>query len=235
MRPISSPFVDRKATIRAVFSQSSEPAQLSSQHLTLIRLLRVMWVPIEEGAPGIDLWQPLLTNGPTVPSAMAALGTSDEALAVRTLAELGLLVPTFVRHGGKLAPGRYALPEAMRDYFKSADSGVSADGFFVLRKEHLLLLKAAQWCVMDGDSIGDVIDGDEECWPMPYIDGKTPYGGRSYYQMDMADILGEPYRVNKHGEVIPDDAKDERLEKLHGELLAALQVFLANATPTALL
>jgi uncharacterized protein Usg len=230
-RPMSSPQpLDRKATIRAVYAPNAPRPQLSPLHLTLMRRLRVMWVPVEEGAPGIDVGRPLLGEGPTVPEAMSVLNTTDEALAIRALAESGLLIHTFVQSGGTLAPGRYAVPQEMRKFFDFPESGVDASGGFELRKEHLTLLKAAQWRVVDSEIIDEVLDEEIETWPMPYVDGKRPYGDRSFYQIDMAELLGQPYRLDRRGNVIRDEKKDARLERLHMETLAALQVFLCHAT-----
>ena len=64
---------------------------------------------------------------------------------------------------------------------------------------------------------------------MPYIDGKRPYGDRSYYQIDIAEILGQPYAMNAKGRPILEASKDAKLAQLHRQSLAALQVFLMHA------
>ncbi len=72
MDSIVIPTIKHRDTIRAVYT--SEPApKLSAQHCALIQLLRVMWVPIESGAMGIDFSQPLGNSNPTLATAMAAL------------------------------------------------------------------------------------------------------------------------------------------------------------------
>lgn len=189
-----------------------------------------MWVPVEEGAPGIDIERPLLGTGTIIAIAMALLKTKDEAWATRTLAELGLLIAPFIQHAS-LAPGRYAVPPEMRRDFAFPESGVEVAGDFTFRKEHHTLLRSAQWRVVDNDSLDEVFDDDDHIfWPMPHIDGKRPYGDRSYYQIDMAEVLGQPYRVEANGDLVNDADKDARLERLHGETLAALQTFLGYAT-----
>lgn len=228
----SSAPANRNETIKAVFAATAPKPRLAARHLSLMRLLRVTWSPIEDGAPAIDIAQPFVSNGPTIAVAMQAMSTQDEQLAVRTLAELGLLVPAFVQGEGKLAPGRYPVPAEMRKYFDSPDSGVNAAGLFDLRQEHLTLLKGSQWNIVNSDNIDEVLAGDEY-WPMPDIDGKRPYGDMSYYPIDMANLLGQPYQFDAHGDRIEDPAKDQRLEQLHGEMLAALQVFLSHAKPAA--
>ena len=51
--------------------------------------------------------------------------------------------------------------------------------------------------------------------PMPYTDGKRPFGDRTYYHDDMIDILG--------------DHSEEDTEKLFRELDIALHVYVRNA------
>lgn len=67
---------------------------------------------------------------------------------------------------------------------------------------------------------------------MPYIDGERPYGDRTYFQFDMADLLGEPHKRDARGDLVKDGKKDARVERLHYETLAALQVFLMHAELT---
>lgn len=220
--------IDRNAIIRAVFADGAADPALTARHVALINRLRVMWVPVESGAPGIDPSQPLIGEGPPIALAKAALKTDDDALAIRTLAELGRLVPQFVAGAGTLAPGQYTIPPALRKLFAFKESGVDASGRFQLRAAHLTVLRGANWRTVDSDAIEDVL-GEGDFWPMPYIDGKRPYGDRTYYQFDMAELLGEPYKRDGRGNLVAEAKKDARLERLHYETLAALQVFLMHA------
>ncbi|MBN3833311.1 hypothetical protein [Burkholderia sp. Ac-20344] len=55
-------------------------------------------------------------------------------------------------------------------------------------------------------SIDDVLrEGD--FWPMPYIDGKQPYGDRTGFQIDLAELLGEPDKRGVRGNLIEDAEK----------------------------
>jgi len=219
---------DRAAIIRQVFKTPVAAVPYGPEHAVLMRRLRVLWVPVESGAPGIEFEDPLGPDSLSI--ARAALKTSDDSRAIRKLAEVGLLVPRYVAALGRLAPGRYALPAEMRPAFDFPESGVDADGGFMLREEHLTLLRAADWRTVDRQSIESVLREGPRYWPMPYIDGKRPYGNSSYYQVDMARLLGEPYPVDARGYARTDPAKDARLERLHRETLAALQVFLAHSS-----
>ncbi|WP_423371825.1 hypothetical protein [Burkholderia sp. LMG 32019] len=46
------------------------------------------------------------------------------------------------------------------------------------------------------------------------------------------ELLGNPYQLDADDNLIEDAAKDARLERLHYETLAALQVFLMHAELT---
>ncbi len=156
---------------------------------------------------------------------------NDETIAARLVAELGLLIGQYVRTGAELAPGRYSIPTDMAADFSWPESGVEPDGHFDFTAEHATVLKLAYWTSVDASNIEEVLEEEIEVWPMPYVDGKYPYGECGYYQIDIATALGEPYELDYSGHMIHDAAKDQRLEKLHYETLAALQVFLTHATP----
>jgi hypothetical protein len=226
------PTIKHLETIRAVYTSEPEP-ELTAQHCALIRLLRVTWLPIESGGPGIEFSHPFGKHNPTLATVMAALDVNDEAVAARLVAELGLLIAQYVRTGAQLAPGRYPIPADVAADFSSPECGVAPDGHFTFTAQHATVLKLAYWTSVDASIIEYVLEEDTEMWPMPYVDGKYPYGECGYYQIDMANALGEPYGLDDSGNMIHDAAKDDRLEKLHYETLAALQVFLTHATALA--
>lgn len=217
--------IDHAETVRAVFLADEDPA-FTAEHAKLIRAFRVDWIPIESGAPGIDCEYPFGPGVDVITHAMALLGTGDRRHAAQTIAEAGRILPRYLALA-KLEPGTYPTPRELWDW-----RGVRRDGAFQLQAEHITLLKGSCWTVVDQHNIGDVLEMDT-FWPMPYIDGKYPYGDRSYFQLDMADLLGEPYSIAPDEYTVEDDDKDERLERLHEELMPALQVFLAHATVPA--
>lgn len=216
--------------VQQVVQAKTLPA-LTAQHLQLVRALRVWWVPVESGAPGVDPAQPLLGTAPAVQTAQQLLATDDAALATRRLAEVARWVVPFVAHA-QLAPGRYAVPAEMQAQLPGVHQGQ-----FTLRAQHLTLLRAAMWREVDGDSLSDLLAESTEAqplWPMPYIDGKRPYGDRSYYTIDMAELLGRPFVPNVSGTLVIPKARDKALTQLHEETLTALQVlFLYGKMPFA--
>lgn len=220
---------DRDAIIRQVFQADLARIRYGAEHAVLMRNLGVIWVPVESGAPGIEFEDPLGSKD-TLAAAMALLRTNDRSLAAQRLAEVCRLVPSYVGNIGRLAPDRYAIPALRREAFDFPDSGVDAQGNFQLRGEHLALLRAASWRNASKGALDAVLREGDAYWPMPYIDGKRPYGDSSFYQIDMAQLLGEPYALDAQGYAITEPAKDARLASLHRQTAAALQVFLAHAT-----
>ena len=214
---------DRHAIVQAVFSSPLPP--LTAQHLQLIRQLRVSWFPIESGAPGIDPLQPLRGPHSSLENAQQILQIQNPTLATQLLAEVCLWIPEFVA-SATLPAGIYTLP-----------ADFSRDGQprpFEFQPEHLPLLHAAQWREIGADNVSDVLANEESSqtlWPMPYIDGKRPYGDRSYYQIDMAELLGQPYAKDAHGRYILPAEKDETLKQLHLQTQEALQLLLMHGTP----
>lgn len=219
----------RDAIVRRVFATPLDALAYTAQHAALVRLLRVEWMPVESGAPAIDVEQPLLGGAQTLATARDALKTTDDTLAVQRLSEVCRLIPRYVQSIGKLKPGRYAVPAEMREAFDFPESGVDSQGSFDLREEHLVLLRAFAWRAADDRALQAVLREGERFWPMPYVDGKRPYGNASFYQVDMAQLLGQPYPLDARGYAIKEPAKDARLERLHYETLAALQVFLGHS------
>lgn len=219
---------DRDAIIRRVFQADLAGIRYGADHAKLMRHLGVIWIPVESGAPGIEFEYPL-GGKDTVAAAMALLGTADSRLATQRMAEVCRLVPAYVRGIGQLPPGRYALPPQRREAFDFPDSGVDAKGFFRLHREHLALLRAANWREAGKGALEAVLREGDAYWPMPYIDGKRPYGDSSFFQIDMARVLGQPYALDAQGRAITEPPKDARLASLHGQTAAALQVFLAYA------
>ena len=210
----------QKPTIAATLATRG-PIELTPSHVAVIRALQVSWVLIESGAPGLSPEFPFGWRRGTRRHAATVLGIRDEDLLARTLTEVGAIVPRLCAGGGSLAPVRYSLPADMLDAFADPDWGVADDGTFVFDERHAVLLEYFNWRT-------EPLDGPY--WPLPFVDGKRPYGDCAYFQIDMAGHLGLPGVVAADGKRQYDDAHDAELDVLHGHMLAALQVFLVHAT-----
>jgi hypothetical protein len=226
--PVKWTVFGHEDTIRAVLDAPDDPP-LRADHAKLIREWRVTWVPIESGAPGIAAVRPFGRSVHVLKRAKQLLRSGDYSLAARTIVESGRVLPAYMA-SVKLAPGEYPVPADMEAFFGAPGTGVGPDGMFTFRAEHATLLKAANWRLDDRQAI-EAMFGRQNAWPVPYIDGKRPYGGMTYYQLDMASWLDEPYEIGADGHPLADEDKDARMQALHNEMMAALQVFLTHARP----
>ena len=86
---------------------------------------------------------------------------------------------------------------------------------FELAAAHVKLLKHARW------------EGGAPMAGWLGLNPKRPFGDMTYFELDMADILGEPVVRDAEGHLPAQQAA--RLGILYGEMQAALQVFLQQA------
>ena len=62
------------------------------------------------------------------------------------------------------------------------------------------------------------------------VDLKRPYGEQTYFELDMAEAIGESVKRDTVGRPDFTPAQRARYERLHREMQQALQVFLEHAT-----
>ncbi len=211
---------------------------VTAEHIALLRKLRFSWETAETGAPMVD---PQLPYG--TPDALAAIGgitgAKTETGRARQHIEIYFAMSKMLRHGS-LAPGDYPLrnvksndiDNVMSGYFeeKSASNstalGLTPDGKFRLTDEHLTLIKILMFDWPSEDQAAGRLDNGE--WPAPTMDPKRPYSDMSYFQSDMAQILGLEVATEGGEKVLTED-QEKALQHLHWQMLGALQVFVENA------
>jgi len=138
--------------------EGPEP-ELQPAHRALMRGLNVVWRAEGAGVPVINPQEPLAGDGPVAALAAALIGTADEALAQRRLAEVVRLLPRLLNEPPTCPPGRYAVPARMLAYLgeHAAELGVE-DGHFELLPAHVRLMQF-RGCLQDfrqgGRQIGD--------------------------------------------------------------------------------
>ncbi|MET0264385.1 MAG: hypothetical protein ABW202_02125 [Duganella sp.] len=64
-------------------------------HLALLRKLRVTWLPLESGAPGLRQFLPCGKDNSTLKAGAQLIGHRDETLLARALVETAQLIPDF--------------------------------------------------------------------------------------------------------------------------------------------
>lgn len=163
-----------------------------------------------------------------------------DALARRHVEMLFVLART-LKHG-VLQPGRYALRNvgaddvhaAMQGYggaegLSDADLGFAADGSVLLTEEHLKLLRSIEIRWPSQWECDERLDGGG--YPSATADPKRPYGDYTYIEIDMARILGclPPPDGDAPAVFEPEPALAHHLQRLHWQMLGAMQAFVENA------
>ena len=195
-------------------------------HMQLIRKLRLTWSPVESGAPWIDCIEPL-GEGDTKTLAAAITGLSPE-LAREKLIETAWNIHIYIEKA-ELKPGVYKLPEHVGNPYHEMH-GVAADGSFTFTQEHLILLRHMRWGRPSREQVQALLK--EGIYPFPLTDGKRPYGDFTWYEYEMAEILGEPFAIGPDGNPVEDSEKDRRMKILHYQTLPALRaLFLYGKMP----
>lgn len=205
---------------------AATPGFPDATHLKLIRKLHLFWSPVESGSPWVNCIEPL-GEGDTGILAAEITGLPVEA-ARKKLIETAENLYTFIQKA-QLKPGVYLLSEHL-DAPYGEEFGVAAEGSFTLTQEHLTLLRHMRWHWPSPQAIPELLA--EGIYPFPLTESKRPYGDFTWYEYEMAEILGEPYALGPDGNAVKDPEKDKRMEALHHETLPALQaLFLYGEMP----
>jgi hypothetical protein len=211
--------------------------EITPSHLSLLRQARFTWDGAERGAPMLDPKRPYGRRD-LLAQLAEVFGSDDaDALARRNVEMFFVLARVLKR--GALAPGRYALGnigvadvrEAMRGYggddgVSDADLGVDADGLSTLTDDHVKLLRGIEIRWPSDYDCEDRVEMGE--YPAAAADPKRPYGDFTFIEVDMARILGVLPPPPTSGEPAVFDPSPElahRLQRLHWQMLVAMQVF----------
>lgn len=209
--------------------------ELTPRHIRLLRRIAVTWNPAEGGAPLFELPASLHRRARAQaimqkPSALARffLLVSHILISLPRIFFPSLRRQEFVDlmrvalRTGEIAPGTYQLRNlyyipGFKRWWPSeaiADLMDHPDISFTLTDAHVKLLRAAR---VGWDGFMDA----------PGVNVKRPYGDMTYFEWDMADILGLTPDTQPDGTLTAE--WEERLGQLHAETLPALMVFLARA------
>lgn len=217
------------------------PFEVTPRHIALLRQIRLSWDGAERGAPMLDPERPY--GRPDLLAHLAEVfGTDDANTLARRHVEMFFVLARALKHG-VLRPGRYALGNigaddvraAMQGYggdegLGDADLGLVAEGTIAVTDEHLKLLRniesrwPSQWECEERLESGT--------YPAGAADPKRPYGDFTYIEVDMARILGclpPPPDGDEPAVFEPEPALAEHLQRLHWQMLGAMQAFVENA------
>ena len=180
--------IPRKYNVKDAYEQENIP--LTQEHILVIQNLHVAWLNIENGALAVYL--------PRFDEISKILKKSKNSNELKKIISEALCAfPTWFAASSCLA-NRYVYKE---------------NEVFDLTEHHIELLKLLIWCDMKiNDGLVDFFFKGYPL-PLPYTDGKRPFGQRVNYKDDIIELLGEKV-----------DA-----ESLFRELDKALYVYLRNA------
>jgi hypothetical protein len=229
-RPDDEPLLTTRE-IRAL-PRYPESFTLADYHIALIRQAVISWDPVESGAPAIDPEKPFGSISTRAAIARAArLGSSPDTTRLKAIySEIGYALQCFLWYG-KLEPGVYRVPHPLNGEVAFLDRA-GADNKdsrepkvieFRFKEEHRRLLERA---VLRWTEWPD-LTGEDHLNPTPGIDPKRPYGDMTYFELDMADILGIPVKDQPNDPFTKQ--QEQELVTLHAEMKRALQVFVVKA------
>ena len=194
-------------------STSAPEFDLTADHIATLRKLPVLWDPYMEGGMVIADVSPVLPGGwlgPRLASALMPWLVSDRRRRQ--------LDASFAIHVAlaKISPGLYEIaPGDVRD----AHPGETRNPLprrhqFEVTMDHLKLLAHANagWDPQAG----------------LVIDPKRPFGEMSYFEIDMASILGVPLVRDAKGKPMLSKEQHERFESLCSDMPFALSVLLKH-------
>jgi hypothetical protein len=168
--------------------------------------------------------------------------TDDADALARRHVEMLLVLARALKHG-VLQPGRYRLRnigandvrDAMRGYgdaegLGDADLGLDADGAVAVTDEHLKLLRNIEIRWPSSSECEERLE--DGAYPAAAADPKRPYGDFTYIEVDVARILGclpPPPEGDDPAVFTPEPALARHLQRLHWQMLGAMQAFVENA------
>jgi hypothetical protein len=220
-----------KTAPRAGANGESDELRVLPEHIRFIRALQAVWAYDEAGAPALALspndsgYEAILRRvtelrgGPAVSRYELVAYYRHSMFAAEAFLSNAVLPAGSYSYRNALSPVLLQEQPFAREKLCAIDGD---DVSVEVHAEHLALLKRMN--VRMGD------DGGLDMGPG--VDGKRPYGGRSYYYGDMAEAL----HLELEGAVRDDDAhsrdfteeQKHRLDRLHREMQPVLQILLAN-------
>src|SRR6202521_4028724 len=229
--------------------QEGQEFTLTSDHVRLLRHLRVVWSMVEAGGPVIDIERPfgstqiqrdvnhILGHRGGWLQNLTRGWVSGGRLPAGVLTAAGVLVDA-----GKLQTGSYTIINGMRERLAA---GGNIEGVAVYEASKYPYQAAPEIPATPTFRFEVTADHLKLFARARFKDRgfnvKRPYGDMTYYELDMADALGVklPERTGNEGvsgkvyvaDVSADFTPEEiaRFDRLHGEMLFTFQAFLQYA------
>jgi len=209
--------------------------ELTDDHVTVIRRMRLSWNGTEGGAPQQDPDRPFLDAGTLELLGQLANVGAAQTDKVDFLVQRRAALSQFCQQA-QLTPGQFHISNISFGDVSDALGwledwetiiGVGPDMAFDMTRDDIVLAKAAQWDWPDEDDMAEALDAGEIAGPT--VDPKRPYGDMSYFELDIHRVLGWPIeKRNDDGFIAITDAQAGRALNLHFRQLCAMQVLLEH-------
>jgi len=186
--------------------------------------LRPYWIPVESG--GIAFIADLDEEKNNEVFARVFPDFSEMDPSSKATRDICTTIETFFRTA-VLPPGEYHLENYHRLYAHGNTIQFDSNGnppidipegksfVFTVTEDHIRLIRHISFGCWRG-----IRDGVIEL-----MDYKRPYGDMTYYDIDMADALGETIPNDEQRNSIESDDQHSRYLRLHGQMLFAVQAF----------
>jgi hypothetical protein len=231
---------------------------LTEEQLRLLPEMTFVWVDLEAGGPAFLGYSPTFHDDEnTVPYSvhdrradlclLLALDVDVSSLSPEVEQELDALhasmgsVLEVALDATQLTPGTYSYPNYFAQLASPALEWLMPPQFEGegSSPEH------AYWPVPTGDTITFELTAEHVRllralridWREPNslvgINFKRPYGDMTYFELDMADILGVPISRDEHQQPSFSNEQIAYFDRLHAEMLFALPVLLRHGAPSS--
>lgn len=184
--------------------QPTNAIDITGDDIAWLRRGRAVWARLESGAPAIvppDVDAQAYIDG--------HLAYSTPGSSARKPERLEPILCAFFLNATFL-PGRYDLDPPVAEIGADGAPSGSVSSTIEVTTDHLTLLK-------------------HSLWNGPLMDGKRPYGTRSFYEADMAELLGHRVPKGADGEIRLPDAEQRRDRTMHHAMLAVVQAYIQHA------
>lgn len=196
-------------------AQQERYFDLTQEQVDFLRTLPVTYDPnMENGATVLDLHR-----GRSVPGRIVARLWDHFFLSVERKSELEASFQIFLAFA-ELAPGRYAVArDDVADYRPNVEDSfrVRLQQEFQFTDQHLKLLNHARgtW---------------DDFYNTLIINPKRPYGDLTYFELDMAEVLGISLERDAKGDRKIAKAQQATFDALFKDLPLSLRIFLKHAS-----
>lgn len=239
-------------------TNQSQSFDLTDDHLKVLREMVFLWIDVEGGAPGMFGYSPTFHDDESrnpydaldrytdlcrilaIDADPAALSQSQQQQLDDLHVSMGVVLQLAL-HTARLEPGTYHYDNYFRQ-FQHPDLSAFMPPLFDTWEQysaykHMPVPTGNTVSFQLTDAHLKLVRGLRVDWNQPQtytgINFKRPYGDMTYFELDMAAILGIPVPYNAQKQVSFSDDQRRHFHTLHTGMLFALPVLLRHGAISA--